>query len=161
MDHFAYKSGVLHAEEVPLTRIADSVGTPFYVYSSATLEHHYRVFTEAFVGQNAHVCFAVKTNGNKAVLALLARLGAGADVVSGGEMRQAIAAGIPARRIVFSGVGKTRDELTAALAAGIAQINVESDPELRALSEFAASMGTLAPVALRVNPDVAADTHEK
>ncbi|CCG08129.1 diaminopimelate decarboxylase [Pararhodospirillum photometricum] len=161
MDHFTYKSGILHAEDVPLPRIAESVGTPFYVYSSATLEHHYRVITEAFTGQDAHVCFATKTNGNKAVLTLLGRLGAGADVVSVGEMRHAIAAGIPAKRVVFSGVGKTRDELTAALSLGIAQINVESEPELRALSEFASAMGTLAPVALRINPDVTADTHDK
>jgi diaminopimelate decarboxylase len=161
MDHFTYRDGVLHAEDVPLPRIAEAVGTPFYVYSSATLARHYTVFAEAFQGMDALVCFATKTNGNKAVLNLLARLGAGADVVSAGEMHHAIAAGIPAERIVFSGVAKTREELAAALAAGIFQINVESVPELETLSQVATAMGCVAPVSLRVNPDVAADTHAK
>jgi diaminopimelate decarboxylase len=161
MDHFTYRDGVLHAEDVPLSRIAEAVGTPFYVYSSATLARHYTVFAEAFQGMDALVCFATKTNGNKAVLNLLASLGAGADVVSAGEMHHAIAAGIPAERIVFSGVAKTREELAAALAAGIFQINVESVPELETLSQVASAMGCVAPVSLRVNPDVAADTHAK
>ncbi|WP_413205613.1 diaminopimelate decarboxylase [Rhodospirillum sp. A1_3_36] len=161
MDHFAYRDGVLHAESVSMTRIAEAVGTPFYVYSSATLTRHLTVFTEAFAGLDALVCFATKANGNKAVLNLLGKLGAGADVVSVGEMHHAIAAGIPVDRIIFSGVGKTRDELAAALTAGIFQINVESLPELESLSQVAVEMGVEAPVSIRVNPDVAADTHEK
>ncbi len=161
MDHFQYRDGTLHVEDVPLSAIAEAVGTPVYVYSAATLTRHYTVFSEAFAGQQATVCFATKTNGNKAVLALLAKLGAGADVVSAGEMHHALAAGVPASRIVFSGVGKTRSDLAAALAAGIFQINVESEPELELLSEVAQDMGCAAPIALRVNPDVAADTHHK
>lgn len=161
MDHFAYADGRLWAEHVPLSDIAETVGTPVYVYSAATLEHHYRVFSGAFADLNARVCFAVKTNGNHAVLTLLGRLGAGADVVSRGEMDQALAAGIPADRIVFSGVAKTREDMAAALRAGIFQINVESEPELHALSQVATALGVSAPVALRVNPDVAADTHAK
>lgn len=161
MDHFAYTDGRLHAEDVALDAIAETVGTPVYVYSQATLTRHYQVFAEAFAPLGARIFFAVKTNGNRAVLALLARLGAGADVVSQGEMDQALRAGIPADRIVFSGVAKTRDELAAALIAGVHQINVESQPELEALSEVATTLGRTAPVALRVNPDVAADTHAK
>jgi diaminopimelate decarboxylase len=161
MDHFTYRDGVLHAEGVPLTRIAEAVGTPAYVYSSATLESHYRAFATAFTGQKATICYAVKANSNQAVIRTLARLGAGADVLSEGEMRRALAAGVPAGRIVFSGVGKTRDEIRLALEHGVDQINVESEPELDLVAEVAASMGTRAPIALRVNPDVDARTHEK
>ena len=161
MDHFNYRDGVLHAEGVPLTRIAEAVGTPAYVYSSATLESHYRAFADAFAGQKATICYAVKANSNQAVIRTLARLGAGADVLSEGEMRRALAAGVPAGRIVFSGVGKTRDEIRLALEHGVGQINVESEPELDLVSEVAASMDTRAPIALRVNPDVDARTHEK
>ena len=161
MDHFTYKDGVLHAEGVALTRIADAVGTPAYVYSSATLEAHYRAFADAFAGQKATICFAVKANSNQAVIRTLARLGAGADVLSEGELRRALAAGVPAARIVFSGVGKSRDEIRLALECGVGQINVESEPELGLISEVAAAMGVRAPIALRVNPDVDAHTHEK
>jgi diaminopimelate decarboxylase len=161
MDHFNYRNGVLHAEGVPLTRIAEAVGTPTYVYSSATLESHYRAFADAFAGQRATVCYAVKANSNQAVIRTLARLGAGADVLSEGEMRRALAAGVPADRIVFSGVGKSGDEIRLALEHGVGQINVESEPELDLISAIAASLNTRAPIALRVNPDVDARTHEK
>ncbi|MGE0653080.1 MAG: diaminopimelate decarboxylase [Alphaproteobacteria bacterium] len=161
MDHFNYRNGMLHAEGVPLTRIAEAVGTPAYVYSSATLESHYRAFADAFAGQAATICFAVKANSNQAVIRTLARLGAGADVLSEGEMRRALAAGVPAERIVFSGVGKSRDEIRLALEHGVGQINVESEPELDLISEVARSMSARAPIALRVNPDVDARTHEK
>jgi diaminopimelate decarboxylase len=161
MDHFNYRNGVLHAEGVPLTRIAEAVGTPTYVYSSATLESHYRAFADAFAGQRATVCYAVKANSNQAVIRTLARLGAGADVLSEGEMRRALAAGVPADRIVFSGVGKSGDEIRLALEHGVGQVNVESEPELDLISGIAASMKTRAPIALRVNPDVDARTHEK
>jgi len=161
MDHFLYVDGILHAEGVPLAEVAAAVGTPFYVYSAATLTRHFRLFQEALAGMPHLVCFAVKANGNLAVLKLLGDLGAGMDVVSGGEYRRARAAGVPGERIVFSGVGKTRAEMRLALEGGIRQFNVESEPELRALSEIAASMGAVAPVALRVNPDVDARTHEK
>jgi diaminopimelate decarboxylase len=161
MDHFTYRDGVLHAEGVPLTHIAEAVGTPAYVYSSGTLESHYRAFADAFAGQRATVCYAVKANSNQAVIRTLARLGAGADVLSEGEMRRALAAGVPAARIVFSGVGKSRDEIRLALEHGVGQINVESEPELDLIAEVAASMNRRAPIALRVNPDVDARTHEK
>lgn len=161
MDHFGYSSGVLHVEDVPVASIAEAVGTPFYAYSTATLERHYRLFERAFDEQPVRICFAVKANPNKAVLSVLARAGAGADVVSAGEMHLAMAAGIPADRIVFSGVGKTRAELEAALEAGIYQINVESENELHVLSDVAQRLGRRAPVAFRVNPDVGVDTHEK
>src|SRR3954447_12457886 len=161
MHHFAYRDRVLHAEEVDLRTLAESVGTPLYCYSTATLERHYRVFAEAFAGRDSLVCFAMKANSNQAVLRTLARLGAGMDIVSGGELRRALAAGVPGERIVFSGVGKTREEMGAALAAGILCFNVESEPELVALSEVAASTGLLAPVSIRVNPDVDARTHKK
>ena len=161
MDHFLYRQGVLHAEDVAIPEIAATVGTPFYVYSTATLTRHYRLFQEALAGLPHLICFAVKANGNIAVLKVLGDLGAGMDVVSGGEYLRARAAGVPGSRIVFSGVGKTRAELRLALEGGIRQFNVESEPELRALSEIAASMGLRAPVALRVNPDVDAKTHEK
>ncbi len=161
MHHFHYRDGVLHAEDVSLARIAAEVGTPFYCYSTATLERHYRVLSEAFEGQNALICFAVKANSNQAVLATMARLGAGMDVVSEGELRRARAAGVPAERIIFAGVGKTRDEMAYALAEGIHGFNVESEPELQALSAVAAEMGRTARIALRVNPDVDAKTHAK
>jgi diaminopimelate decarboxylase len=161
MDHFLYRNGILHAEDVALPDIAAEVGTPFYVYSTATLERHYRLFTEALAPLPSLVCFAVKSSGNVAVLKTLARLGAGMDVVSLGEYLRARAAGVPGERIVFSGVGKTRAEMRAALEGGIRQFNVESEPELRALSDVAVSLGKTAPITLRVNPDVDARTHEK
>lgn len=161
MDHFAYKGGVLHAEDVPLARIAEAVGTPFYCYSAATLERHYRVFAEGFEGLDPLICYSVKANSNLAVIATLAAQGAGADVVSEGEIRRALAGGVPANKIVFSGVGKTRNEMTIALNAGILQFNIESEPELAALSEVAAAMGATAQIAVRVNPDVDAATHDK
>ena len=161
MDHFQYQNGELHAEAVAIARIAGAVGTPFYCYSTATLERHYRVFEDAVQGLDATICYAVKANSNVAVIATLARLGAGADVVSVGEMKRALVAGIPASRIVFSGVGKTAEELAAALKAGVIQINVESVPELETLSGVASSLGLDASVAVRVNPDIDALTHEK
>jgi diaminopimelate decarboxylase len=160
MHHFTYRDGVLCAEDVPLTLLAQKVGTPFYCYSTATLERHYKVFTGA-IPKGSLVAFSVKANGNLAVLKTLARLGAGADVVSGGELAKALAAGIAADKIVFSGVGKTAEEMRAALAAGIHQFNVESQPELEALNAIALAMGTRAPVTLRINPDVDAKTHAK
>lgn len=161
MDHFLYRDGILHAEDVPVPEIARQVGTPFYVYSAATLTRHYRLFDEALEGLPHLVCYAMKANSNQAVLRLMARLGAGADVVSVGEYLRARAAGFPGDRIVFSGVGKTREEMATALRGGIRQFNVESEPELRALSEVATSLDVAAPVAIRVNPDVDARTHEK
>ncbi len=161
MHHFAYRNGVMHAEDVDLTALAREVGTPFYCYSTATLERHYRVFAEAFADVPSLVCFALKANSNQAVIATLAKLGAGADIVSGGELSRALAAGVPANKIVFSGIGKTREEMSAALKAGIYCFNVESEPELFALSEVAQSLGVKAPVSIRVNPDVDAKTHAK
>lgn len=160
MNFFSYKNGELCAEEVPLAHLAREVGTPFYCYSSATLERHYKVFAAA-LPKDSLIAFSVKANGNLAVLKTLAKLGAGADVVSGGELRKARAAGIPASRIVFSGVGKTADELKLALAEDIFQFNVESEPELEALNGLAMAMGKRAPVTLRVNPDIDARTHAK
>jgi len=161
LDHFLYKNGHLHAENVALRDIAVSVGTPFYCYSSATLTRHYTLFTEALSPLPHLVCFAVKSNSNIAVLKLLGDLGAGMDVVSAGEYLRAKAAGVAGERIVFSGVGKTREEMRLALGGGIRQFNIESEPELEALSEVATGMGIHAPIALRVNPDVDARTHEK
>jgi diaminopimelate decarboxylase len=161
MDHFLYRDGALHAEDVPLADIAAAVGTPVYVYSAATLTRHYRLFTEALAPLPHLVCFAIKALSNVAVLKVLGDLGAGMDVVSVGEYLRARAAGVPGGRIVFSGVGKTRAEMRTALEGGIRQFNVESEPELRALSEVAAAMGAVAPVTIRVNPDVDARTHEK
>lgn len=161
MHHFAYQNGVLHAEDVNLARLADAVGTPYYCYSTATLERHYHVLAKAFAAQDPLICFAVKANSNQAVLATLARLGAGMDVVSGGELARARAAGVPADRIIFAGVGKTRSEMDYALAEGIHGFNVESWPELDALSAAAVAAGTKARVALRVNPDIDAKTHAK
>lgn len=161
MHHFAYRNGVLHAEEASLEAIAEAVGTPFYCYSEATLRRHLRVFREAFRGLDALIAYSVKANSNLAVLKVLASEGAGADVVSGGELKRARAAGIPAAKIVFSGVGKTREEMALALDEGIHQFNVESAPELEALNEVALSKGARAPIAFRVNPDVKAGGHEK
>jgi len=161
MDHFLYRNGILHAEGVAIPDIAAAVGTPFYVYSTATLTRHYRLFTEALTPLPHLVCFAIKSLSNVAVLKTLGNLGAGMDVVSGGEYLRAKAAGVPGSRIVFSGVGKTREEMRLALTGGIRQFNVESEPEMRALSEVATSLGTTAPIAVRVNPDVDARTHEK
>jgi diaminopimelate decarboxylase len=161
MDHFLYRDGALHAEDVAIPEIAAAVGTPFYVYSAATLTRHYRLFTEALTPLPHLVCFAIKSLSNVAVLKLLGDLGAGMDVVSGGEYRRAKAAGVPGSRIVFSGVGKTREEMRLALEGGIRQFNVESEPEMRALSEVATSLGVVAPIAVRVNPDVDAKTHAK
>src|SRR5499427_5083222 len=161
MNHFDYRNGVLHAEAVNLADIAASVGTPFYCYSSATLERHYRVFTDAFAGEKVLVCYAMKANSNQSVLRTLAKLGAGADVVSGGELKRALAAGIPANKILFSGVGKTEAELRAALGADIHCINIESEPELDLLSRLAVETGCTARISIRVNPDVDAGTHAK
>jgi diaminopimelate decarboxylase len=161
MHHFHYKSGILHAEDVSLARIAEEVGTPFYCYSTATLERHYNVLAEAFRDQTPLICFAVKANSNQAVLATMARLGAGMDVVSEGELRRARMAGVPASKIIFAGVGKTRAEMAYALEEGILGFNVESEPELIALSEVAAGLGKTASIAIRVNPDVDAKTHAK
>jgi len=161
MNHFAYRNGELHAEDVPLSRIAAEVGTPFYCYSTATLERHYRVFAGAFAGQRAKVHYALKANTNLAVVQTLARLGAGADVVSEGELRRALQAGIAADDIIFSGVGKTAAEMSFALKSGIHQFNVESEPELEALNAVAVRLGKRAPIAVRVNPDVDAKTHAK
>jgi len=160
MNHFQYKDGVLHAEDVPLDFLAREVGTPFYCYSTATLTRHYTVFAAAFP-KNTLVAFSVKANGNLAVLKTLAQLGAGADVVSGGELKKALAAGIPANKIVFSGVGKTKEEMRLALEAGIYQFNVEGEPELETLSQVASALGAVAPVTIRLNPDVDAKTHAK
>jgi diaminopimelate decarboxylase len=161
MNHFDYRNGVLHAEAVNLIELAAAVGTPFYCYSTATLERHYRVFCEAFAGEKVMVCYAMKANSNQSVLRTLARLGAGADVVSGGELKRALAAGIPPDRILFSGIGKTETELRAALAADIFCINIESEPELELLSRLAAGIGRTARISVRVNPDVDAGTHAK
>ena len=161
MHHFAYRAGVMHAEAVDLGPLAASVGTPFYCYSTATLGRHYRVFAEAFADVPSLVCYAMKANSNQAVIATLARLGAGADVVSGGELKRALAAGVPAQKVMFSGIGKTADELAAAVDAGILCINVESEQELELLSSIAVSKARTACVSVRVNPDVDARTHAK
>ena len=161
MDHFEYKNGALAAEDVPVSEIAEAVGTPFYCYSTATIERHFRVFEEALSGLSATICYAVKANSNLAVIKTLADMGAGADVVSSGELMRALKAGVPAHKIVFSGVGKTRDELTHALNEGILQINIESEPELHLLNEVAGTLGKKAEVAFRINPDVDAHTHDK
>jgi diaminopimelate decarboxylase len=161
MNHFQYRDGVLHAEGVSLIDLAQAVGTPFYCYSTATLERHYRVFSDAFAGTPHLVCYAMKANSNQSVLRTLARLGAGADVVSGGELKRARAAGIPAGKIVFSGVGKTEAELRQALSENILCINVESEPELDLLSRLAAETGSTARISVRINPDVDARTHAK
>jgi diaminopimelate decarboxylase len=161
VNHFEYRDGVLHAENVPVPEIAAAVGTPFYCYSTATLTRHYRVFAAAFADLDTMICYAMKANSNQAVLKTLATLGCGADVVSEGELRRALAAGIPAERIMFSGVGKTAREMDFALEAGILCFNVESEPELELLSARARALGVTAPVSLRINPDVDARTHKK
>lgn len=161
MHHFAYRDGVLHAEAVNLDTLAASVGTPFYCYSSATLERHYQVFAGAFADVRALVCYAMKANSNQAVIATLAKLGAGADVVSGGELKRARAAGIPPAKIMFSGIGKTAEELSLAVDEGILCVNVESEPELEQLSSIAKAKGRTANISVRVNPDIDAKTHHK
>jgi diaminopimelate decarboxylase len=161
MDHFLYRDGALYAEDVPLSEIAASVGTPFYVYSTATLERHFKLFDEALDGLDHLVCYAMKAASNQAILKTLAALGAGMDVVSGGEYARAIAAGVSGDKIVFSGVGKTRTEVRDALTGGIRQFNVESEPEMQVISEIATELGTTAPITIRVNPDVDAKTHAK
>ncbi|MCA2372115.1 diaminopimelate decarboxylase [Agrobacterium genomosp. 3 str. CIP 111-78] len=161
MNHFGYIDGVLHAENVPVPEIAKAVGTPFYVYSTATLERHYKVFSGAFADVDAMVCYAMKANSNQAVLKTLAKLGAGIDVVSGGELRRALGAGVPASRIMFSGVGKTVAEMDYALEAGIYCFNIESEPELEVLNLRAVKAGKRAHVSFRINPDVDARTHAK
>jgi len=162
MDHFLYRDGTLFAEDVPISDIAARVGTPFYVYSTATLLRHYRLFEDALAWADKHlVCYAMKSASNQAILKILGDAGAGMDVVSGGEYARARAAGIPGERIVLAGVGKTREEMRLALEGGIRQFNVESEPEMIALSEVARAMGTTAPITIRVNPDVDAKTHEK
>ncbi|MFM8700831.1 MAG: diaminopimelate decarboxylase [Hyphomicrobiales bacterium] len=161
MHHFSYRSGVLHAEDVNLNTLAAEVGTPFYCYSTATLERHYRVFAGAFADVDALVCYAMKANSNQAVLKTFAKLGAGMDVVSEGELRRARAAGVPASKITFSGVGKTAREISYALDENIHCFNVESEPELERLSALASARGATASIAIRVNPDVDAKTHAK
>jgi diaminopimelate decarboxylase len=161
MNHFDYRNGVLHAEAVDLVALADAVGTPFYCYSTATLERHYRVFADAFADVKSLVCYSLKANSNQSVLRTLARLGAGADVVSGGELKRARAAGIPPDKILFSGVGKTEVELRQALSEDVLCINVESEPELDLLSRLAVETGRTARVSIRVNPDVDSGSHAK
>ena len=161
MNHFDYRNGVLNAEAVNLSDLAEAVGTPFYCYSTATLERHYQVFSDAFADHKALVCYAMKANSNQSVLRTLAKLGAGADVVSGGELKRALAAGIPPQKILFSGIGKTEAELRAALAADILCINIESEPELELLARLTAETGRVARISVRVNPDVDSGSHAK
>ena len=161
MHYFDYRVGVLHAEAVDLTALADAVGTPFYCYSSATIERHYKVFAGAFADSDALICYALKANSNQAVIATLAKLGAGADVVSGGELLRARAAGVPPEKIMFSGVGKTAEELALAIDQNILCVNVESEPELELLSSIAAAKGRRVDISIRVNPDVDPKTHAK
>ena len=161
MHHFAHQNGVLYAENVPVPKIAAEIGTPFYCYSTATLTRHYRVFDDAFAGLDHLICYSLKANSNQAVIATLGKLGAGADVVSEGELRRALAAGIPAEKIVFSGVGKTARELAFGLESRIHCFNVESEPELELLAGLARSRSVVAPISIRINPDVDAKTHEK
>ena len=161
MDHFLYRDGALFAEDVPIAEIAATVGTPFYVYSTATLLRHFRLFDEALAGMDHLVCYAMKAASNQAILKTLAQAGAGMDVVSGGEYLRAKAAGVPGERIVFSGVGKTADEIRLALMGGIRQFNVESEPEMEVLNRIACEVGVRAPITIRVNPDVDAKTHAK
>ncbi|GHG88825.1 diaminopimelate decarboxylase [Pseudodonghicola xiamenensis] len=161
MDHFLYRDGALYAEDVPLTEIAAAVGTPFYVYSTATLLRHFHLFDQALEGLDHLVCYAVKAASNQAILRTLAEAGAGMDVVSQGEYRRAKAAGVPGERIVFSGVGKTAEDIRVALSGGIRQFNVESEPELEVISAVAQELGVIAPITVRVNPDVDAKTHAK
>ena len=161
MHHFDYRGGVLHAEDVALDRLAAEIGTPFYCYSTATLTRHYNVFAGAFADVPALVCYAMKANSNQAVIRTLAKLGAGADVVSGGELQRALLAGVPPEKIMFSGIGKTEQELAAAVDANILCVNVESEPELELVSAIATAKGRVADISLRVNPDIDARTHAK
>ncbi len=161
MDHFLYRDGALYAEDVPIAELAASVGTPFYVYSSATLLRHFQLFDDALDGTDHLVCYAMKAASNQAILKTLAQAGAGMDVVSGGEYLRAKAAGVPGDRIVFSGVGKTADEIRTALTGGIRQFNVESEPEMEVINAIALELGEVAPITVRVNPDVDAKTHAK
>ena len=161
MDHFLYRDGALYAEDVPVAEIAAAVGTPFYVYSTATLLRHFRLFDEALTDMDHLVCFAMKAASNQAILKTLAQAGAGMDVVSQGEYLRAKAAGVPGDKIVFSGVGKTADEIRTALTGGIRQFNVESEPEMEAINAVAIDLGVVAPITIRVNPDVDAKTHAK
>lgn len=161
MHHFAYKDGVLHAEDVSLAALAEAVGTPFYCYSTATLTRHYKVFSSAFEGAETLVCYSIKANSNLAVLKTLGALGSGMDVVSEGELRRARAAGVEAGKIVFSGVGKTREEMSYALDEGIYAFNVESEPELHALNDVATGKSVKARISIRVNPDIDPKTHKK
>ncbi len=159
MHHFHYINGELHCENVPVTRIAEAVGTPFYLYSHATLAHHFRTFDAAFSGYPHIICFAVKANANLALLRLFAGLGAGADIVSGGELFRALKAGVDPKKIVYSGVGKSRKEIRQALKAGILMFNIESSQELGEISRLASELKKTAPVALRINPDIDPQTH--
>jgi len=161
VNHFAYRDGVLHAEDVPLPTLATAVGTPFYCYATATLLRHYRVFSEAFAGLDSLICYSVKANSNQAIVRTLVEAGAGLDVVSEGELRRALAAGCPPERIVFAGVGKTPREIAFAVDTGILCFNVESEPELRSISAIASAKGRIAAVSLRINPDIDARTHKK
>ena len=161
MDHFIYKKGELHAEEVPITKIAAQVGSPFYVYSTATLERHFRLFDEALAGLDHLVCYAMKAASNQAIIKTLAALGAGMDVVSGGEYMRAITAGVSPERIVFSGVGKTLSEMEMIISGGVRQVNVESEPEMELLNKIALNYGIQVPITVRINPDVDAKTHAK
>ncbi len=161
MHHFEYRDGILHAEDVSLAAIAAEIGTPFYCYSSATLERHYRVMDEAFKGADHQIFYAMKANSNQAVIRTMAALGAGMDVVSEGELRRALAAGVPGRKIVFSGVGKTAREMALALKEGVACFNIESEPEMELLSQICQRTGQRAQISIRVNPDVDAKTHAK
>ena len=161
MDHFLYRDGALHAEDVPIAHIAEAVGTPFYVYSTATLLRHFRLFDDALAGTDHLVCYAMKAASNQAILKTLAQAGAGMDVVSGGEYLRAKAAGVPGDKIVFSGVGKTAEEIRTALTGGIRQFNVESEPEMEVINAVAQELGVIAPITVRVNPDVDAKTHAK
>ncbi len=161
MDHFLYRDGALYAEDVPISEIAAAVGTPFYVYSTATLLRHFKLFDDALDGMDHLVCYAMKAASNQAILKTLAQAGAGMDVVSGGEYLRAKAAGVPGDKIVFSGVGKTADEIRTALTGGIRQFNVESEPEMEVINAVALDLGVVAPITVRVNPDVDAKTHAK
>ncbi|GAA6195844.1 diaminopimelate decarboxylase [Pseudophaeobacter sp.] len=161
MDHFLYRDGALYAEDVPVAEIAAAVGTPFYVYSTATLQRHFRLFDEALAGMDHLVCYAMKAASNQAILKTLAQAGAGMDVVSQGEYLRAKAAGVPGDKIVFSGVGKTAEEIRCALSGGIRQFNVESEPEMAVINAVALELGQVAPITIRVNPDVDAKTHAK
>ncbi|WP_170427005.1 diaminopimelate decarboxylase [Ruegeria arenilitoris] len=161
MDHFLYRDGALYAEDVPISEIAAAVGTPFYVYSTATLLRHFQLFDDALSGTDHLVCYAMKAASNQAILKTLAQAGAGMDVVSGGEYLRAKAAGVPGDKIVFSGVGKTADEIRTALTGGIRQFNVESEPEMEVINAIALELGVVAPITVRVNPDVDAKTHAK